>query len=107
MLERKKNNMRLLNIKTIAFVGILSLLTACGHSHEQAEEHSANPDSVAGKSGQAAYVAAKETGKAAVVVGKETGKVAKVIGHKVAEAAKDAHAGWKDASEEDKAKRDQ
>jgi len=99
--------MRLLNIKTITFVGIFSLLTACGHSHEHADEHSANPDSVAGKSGQAAYVAAKETGKAAVVVGKETGKAAKAIGHKVADAAKDVHAGWKDAAEEDKAKRDQ
>ena len=85
----------------------LLLLAACRHEHKSSEDRSANPDSVAGKTGQAAYTVSKETEKAAVVVGKETGKAANVLGHKVAEAAKDAHAGWKDASSEDKAKRDQ
>lgn len=91
----------------LIFLGTALLLAACGHSHERADGHSGNPDSVAGKAGQAAYTVSKETGKAAVVVGKETGRAAKEIGHKVANAAKDAHEGWKDASKEDKAKRDQ
>lgn len=90
-----------------AFLASACLLTGCRHNHDRSNDRSANPDSVAGKAGQAAYTVSKETGKAAVVVGKETGKAAKVIGHKVADAAKDAHAGWKDASQEDKAKRDQ
>ena len=107
MLRKDKNNMHIQKYKSILFVGVLLLLNACGHSHEAVEGHSANPDSVAGKSGQAAYTVSKETAKAAVVVGKETGKAAKEIGHKVANAAKDAHEGWKSASEEDKAKRDQ
>ena len=90
-------------LKSVLFVGVLSAVTGCGRRHE---ERSANPDSVAGKSGQAAYVVTKETEKAVAVVGKETGKAAKELAHKAAEAAKDAHAGWKDASEEDKGKRD-
>jgi hypothetical protein len=93
--------------KCFLFAGIFLLLAACSRSRESAEHRSANPDSVAGKAGQAAYTVSKETGKAAVVVGRETGKAAKVVGHKVAEAANNAHEGWKSASEENKAKRDQ
>ena len=92
--------------KLILFAGAIFLLTAC-HSHEDRATSAGNPDSVAGKSGQAAYTVSKETEKAAVVVGKETGKAAKVLGHELKNAAKDAHEGWKSASEEDKAKREQ
>ena len=76
-------------------MSLLFLFTACSHPHEEAEHHSADPDSAAGKAGQAAYKVSKETEKAA-----------KELGHKVAEAAKDAKAGYKDAKEEDKAKHD-
>jgi hypothetical protein len=93
--------------KSILFVGVLLLLTACGHSHEGSEDRSGNSDSAAGKSGSAAYKVSKETEKAAKVIGKETEKAAKVVGHKVSEAAHDAKEGWKDASEKDKAKQDQ
>lgn len=93
--------------KSICLVGVFALLTACSHSHESAEGHEANPDSAAGKTGQAAYTVSKETEKAAIVVGKETGKAAKAVGHKVADAAKDVHEGWKNKAEEEKAKQDQ
>jgi hypothetical protein len=88
--------MRLLKSKLFLCVGVLLLLTACDRSHESAEHHSADPDSAAGKAGQAAYKVSKETEKAA-----------KELGHKVAEAAKDAKAGFKDAKQEDKTKHDQ
>ena len=91
----------------LILLGTALLLTACRNSHEDKRDNSGNPDSVAGKSGQAAYTVSKETEKAAVVVGKETGKAAKVVGHELRNAAKDAHEGWKSASEEDKAKHDQ
>ncbi len=107
MLGRDHEMMRYFKPTFLIFLGTALLLAACGHSRDHADGRSGNPDSVAGKAGQAAYTVSKETGKAAVVVGKETGKAAKEFGHKVADAAKDAHEGWKDASQEDKAKRDQ
>jgi hypothetical protein len=87
--------MMMSQFKLAFFVGGILLLTACGHSHEADAHRSGDPDTVAGKAGEAAYKVSKEAGKAA-----------KEVGHKVAEAAKDAHAGWKDASKEDKGKRD-
>jgi len=87
--------MRVQKSKSFLCVSVLFLFTACSGPHETAEHHSADPDSAAGKAGQAAYKVSKETEKAA-----------KELGHKVAEAAKDARAGYKDASQEDKAKHD-
>jgi hypothetical protein len=81
--------------KAVLLGAVLLFLAACGRSHESANNRSGNPDSAAGKGGKAAYKVAKETEKAAKVVGRELDK-----------AAHDVHAGWKDASQEDKAKRD-
>ena len=96
-----------LKLKSICLAGVFLLFTACGRSHETAEHRSGDPDSAAGKSGKVAYTVSKETEKAAEVASKEAAKAAKILEHKVAAAAKDAHEGWKDASEKDKAKHDQ
>lgn len=78
--------------KLLLMTAIVATLFSCGRS-ETADQHQKEANTVAGKVGQVAYGAAKETGKAAKVAGKELSK-----------AAHQAHEGWKEAAQKDKAK---
>jgi hypothetical protein len=69
----------------------LSLLSCFQHKMSEKEHQDANTP--AGKAGQVAYKAAQASEKVAKVAGKELSK-----------AAHEAHEGWKEASEKDKAK---
>ena len=74
---------------------LLVLLAACREPQVSRDEHRpGNPETPAGKVGQVTHDIAKDAGKAAKEVGKEIGK-----------AARDAKAGWKEASERDKSAR--
>jgi type IV secretory pathway TrbL component len=94
--------MKNMKVNMILLAGVLLLPAACTRS----QEHSGDADSAAGKSGKVAYTLSKKTAKAAKEIGRESEEAAKVIERKTAEAARDAHKGWKDAAEEDKAKHD-
>jgi hypothetical protein len=78
--------------KVLLMTATLATLFSCGMS-ESADQHHKEANTVAGRVGQAAYGAAKETDKAAKVAGKELSK-----------AAHEAHEGWKEAAQKDKAK---
>jgi hypothetical protein len=69
-----------------------TLLCSC-FKHEMSEKERKEANTPAGKVGQVAYKAAQESGKVARVAGKELSK-----------AAHEAHEGWKEAAEQDKAK---
>ncbi len=73
-------------------MAISVLLYSCGHREMSEKEHH-DANTPAGKVGQVAYKAAEVTGK-----------VAKGAGKELSRAAHDAHEGWKEASEKDKAK---
>jgi hypothetical protein len=78
--------------KTLLTTALCTTLLAC-HRSESENRHIKDANTPAGKVGQVAYEAAKESGKAAKVVGKELSK-----------AAHEAHEGWKEAAEKDKAR---
>ena len=69
-------------------------LSACGYQSEADRE----------RQREQSNTAAGKTGKAAYKVGKEVGKVAREAGRELRKAAGEAHAGWKEAAREDRAK---
>jgi outer membrane murein-binding lipoprotein Lpp len=73
-----------INASVVAFV----LLAGCSK-----RESARQTDKLAHKSGEVAYSVAKESGK-----------IAKTAEQKLAEAARQAHAGWKEAAAKDKSK---
>jgi len=78
-----------------AVLAFILLTAGCGFSpppeRDRTASPPADPDSAAGKAGKAAHTVAKESGKLAA----EAGKALKHAG-------RDAAAGWKEASQDDK-----
>lgn len=68
--------------------------TACVRSRESESQRNADANSPAGKLGKAAHAVAVETGKAADVIGRDLDK-----------AARQAHAGWQQAAQQEKEKK--
>ncbi len=74
-----------------AVISVFALaLSGCSHQDDRDRDLSAG-DKAAREAGKAAHAITKDIGKAAVAGAKE-------LGH----AAKEAHEGWKEASQEDK-----
>jgi hypothetical protein len=71
----------------------VTFMILCACSSESSAQRRKEADTPAGKVGQVAYQAAKVTGKVAKAAGKELSK-----------AAHDAHEGWNEAAQKDKAK---
>ena len=80
---------RYLKIVPLALV----IVVAGCRSHESPSQQHHEANTPAGKVGQAAHEVAKDAGKAARVVGRQLGK-----------AAHQAHEGWKEAGERERAK---
>jgi hypothetical protein len=78
--------------KLLILAALSAALLSCG-KHEMSEKERKDASTPAGKVGQVAYEAAKVSGKVAKSAGKELSK-----------AAHEAHEGWKEAAEKDKAK---
>jgi len=78
----------------VATMAVLAILSACS-SPQSETERQRQSNTAAGKVGQAAHKVAVEAGKASQQIGRELNK-----------AARDAHAGWKEAArkEQDKKK---
>jgi hypothetical protein len=82
-----------MHVTKLLLVGIIcATLFSCA-KRESTDQQRKEASTPAGRVGQVAYEAAKESEKAAKVAGKELSK-----------AAHEAHEGWKDAAEKDKAK---
>ena len=73
----------------VATAAVLATLSACGSRQSKEEQHR-QANTPAGKVGQAAHKMAVEAGKASRAVGRQLDK-----------AARDAHAGWKEAARKD------
>ena len=71
-------------------------LAACGSHNQSRQADESNDHSVAHAVGKAAYK-----------VTQESEKIARKAGQELKQAGKEAHSGWKDAKQEDKAKHDQ
>ncbi|MCU1292017.1 MAG: hypothetical protein JWP08_867 [Bryobacterales bacterium] len=69
-------------------------LAGCVGSGQGEDQKRADANSAAGKVGKAAHAAAVQSGKAASAVGKDLSKM-----------ARQAHAGWQDAAQQEKAKK--
>ena len=77
----------------LVILAALGMSLACG-SHQSEEERHRQANTPAGKVGQAAHKVAVEADKASRQIGRELGK-----------AARDAHAGWKEAARKDPEKK--
>jgi hypothetical protein len=84
-----------MRLRCALFLALAGLGTsvACGPSQSEEQRHR-DANTPAGKVGQAAHKAAVEAGKAG-----------RVIGRKLDKAARDAHAGWKEAARKDQDKK--
>jgi hypothetical protein len=84
-----------MRLRCALFLALAALGTsvACG-SRQSEEQRHRDANTPAGKVGQAAHKAAVEAGKAS-----------RAIGRKLDKAARDAHAGWKEAARKDQDKK--
>jgi hypothetical protein len=87
--------------RTQSWAGILVVfaalgLSGCGYQSEADRERQRDESNTA----------AGKTGKAAYKVSKEVGKAAREAGREIRKAAGQAREGWKEAAQEDRAKRD-
>jgi hypothetical protein len=87
-----KNSFRKILCLPLA-LALLSL-AGCLGSGQGEDQKRADANSAAGKVGKAAHAVAVQSGKAASAVGKDLSKM-----------ARQAHAGWQEASQQDKAKK--
>ena len=78
----------------MAVISAALALSGCGYQSEADRQ----------RQREESNTAAGKTGKAAYKVGKEVGKVARKAGQELRNAAGQAHAGWKEAAREDRAK---
>jgi hypothetical protein len=85
---------RMQSLTGMAVVSAALALSGCGYQSEADRE----------RQREESNTAAGKTGKAAYKVGKEVGKVARQAGHELRKAAGQAHAGWKEAAQEDRVK---
>jgi hypothetical protein len=77
----------------IALLALCSGLSACLGSGESSTERQKNADTVAGKMGKMAHSLAQQSSKATAAAGRG-----------LAQAAREAHDGWRQASQEEKKK---
>jgi hypothetical protein len=77
----------------VATAAVLVTLSACG-SRQSEEERHRQANTPAGKVGQAAHKVAVQAGKASRAMGRQLDK-----------AARDAHAGWKEAARKEQEKK--
>jgi hypothetical protein len=80
-------------LTSVFVISALVSLGGCSRTSESPQQRQADANSAAGKVGKAAHRVAVETQKAADAAGR-----------KLAKAAHQAHEGWKEAAQEDKAK---